>query len=331
MKKISKKIISGVGVISLALLVTGCQSELENPEKSKQKEVTQVEETEPTVKESEKEYVKEAYLEHIHGLGYTPDGKELYIPSHFGFQIYSEGKWLKTDGTGHDYMGFNAVNDGFYSSGHPAAGSDLPNPLGLVKGSYNEEKIESLSLLGEVDFHSMAVGYNTHMIYVLNHGDNSKIKGSGLFYSADDGTSWEKSALEGLQGDIISFATHPDKANVLIVGTDKGVYYSENYGDNFAQLTKGLAVTSVLIENNGTLFIGGFTDKPVLLVSQNPKDGEFGQLGDLSLGEEDYITYMARNPKKEGELVIATANKNIYITTNQGSDWKQIVKEGNSN
>src|SRR3546814_19465798 len=35
----------------------------------------------------------------------------------------------------HDYMGFATTREAFYSSGHPAAGSNLINPFGLIKST----------------------------------------------------------------------------------------------------------------------------------------------------------------------------------------------------
>ena len=72
-------------------------------------------------------------LTHVHGLAYGPDGKQLMIPSHHGFAVYENGKWSKVPGPQHDYMGFAASGKNLYSSGHPAPGSGLVNPFGLIR------------------------------------------------------------------------------------------------------------------------------------------------------------------------------------------------------
>src|SRR4051812_18340499 len=72
-------------------------------------------------------------LVHVHGLSYSSDGKWLMIPSHFGLAIYGNGKWSKAPGPEHDYMGFAATAQYLYSSGHPAAGTGLVNPFGLLR------------------------------------------------------------------------------------------------------------------------------------------------------------------------------------------------------
>jgi hypothetical protein len=68
---------------------------------------------------------------HIHGLGFSGDGQRLFVPAHTGFQVYAHGGWFTPNVPPHDYMGYVATDDGFYSSGHPAPNSDLVNPLGL--------------------------------------------------------------------------------------------------------------------------------------------------------------------------------------------------------
>jgi hypothetical protein len=72
-------------------------------------------------------------LRHVHGLAYSSDGKRLMIPSHHGLAVYQDGKWAKAPGPEHDYMGFSATARNLYSSGHPAPGSGLVNPFGLMR------------------------------------------------------------------------------------------------------------------------------------------------------------------------------------------------------
>src|SRR3546814_17411184 len=72
-------------------------------------------------------------LMHVHGLSYSADGTKIFIPSHRGLAIYSQGHWSTADGPPHDFLGFSATRDALYSSGHPAPGTNLVNPFGLIK------------------------------------------------------------------------------------------------------------------------------------------------------------------------------------------------------
>ncbi|MDF5853967.1 hypothetical protein P4209_15670 [Pseudomonas aeruginosa] len=68
-------------------------------------------------------------LMHVHGLAFSPDGQQLSIPSHQGLAVYNAGHWSKAAGPAHDYMGYAVTRRAIYSSGHPAQGSGLTNPL----------------------------------------------------------------------------------------------------------------------------------------------------------------------------------------------------------
>jgi hypothetical protein len=101
-------------------------------------------------------------MPHIHGLGFSGDGKQLLVPAHDGFRVYAEGAWEMPALPVYDYMGFAPANDGFYSSSHPGPSSRLVNPLGLVKSTDGGKTLDSLGFEGESDFHLMGVGYYSH-------------------------------------------------------------------------------------------------------------------------------------------------------------------------
>ncbi len=104
-------------------------------------------------------------LMHVHGLAYSADGKQLLIPSHHGIAAYADGQWAKMPGPEHDYMGFSATHNALYSSGHPAVGSKLVNPFGLIKSTDAGKTWQQLGLEGESDFHTLATSYETNAVY----------------------------------------------------------------------------------------------------------------------------------------------------------------------
>ena len=91
-------------------------------------------------------------LKHIHGLSFSADGSQLFIPSHDGVAIYTKDGWSAAPGPRHDYMGFAVTREFFYSSGHPAPGSPLHNPFGLIKSPDHGQTWRPLGLAGEADF-----------------------------------------------------------------------------------------------------------------------------------------------------------------------------------
>jgi hypothetical protein len=174
-------------------------------------------------------------LMHIHGLSYSPDG-QLLVPGHDGVAIYANGRWSKAAGPGHDFMGFSATRNALYSSGHPAPGSDLPDPLGLIKSFDGGQTWKKLALEGESDFHTMAISYGTNVVYVANRHPSSRMSATGIHYTRDDGVSWHRARVQGLGGPLHYLAVHPDDPKQVAAGTDSGLYVSRDWGNSFTRL-----------------------------------------------------------------------------------------------
>src|SRR4051794_450429 len=179
----------------------------------------------------------EVTLVHVHGLSYSSDGKRLMIPSHFGLAIYENGKWSKAPGPEHDYMGFSATASHIYSSGHPAAGTGLVNPFGLLRSKDGGKTWDKLGLEGESDFHVMATSWNTNAIYVWNPAANSRMPQAGLHYTVNDGFAWKHVAAKGIEGNPYAVAVHPDAAKSVALATPEGVFASSDSGGNFKRIT----------------------------------------------------------------------------------------------
>ncbi|WHV48086.1 F510_1955 family glycosylhydrolase [Pseudomonas aeruginosa] len=137
-------------------------------------------------------------LEHVHGLAFSPDGQQLSIPSHHGLAVYSQGRWSKAPGPAHDYMGYSVTRQAIYSSGHPARGSGLVNPFGVIKSSDGGRTWQQLGLQGESDFHLLASGYDSATLYVYNTRPNSRMSVPGLYYSRNDGANWQRASAQGI-------------------------------------------------------------------------------------------------------------------------------------
>src|SRR5207302_789314 len=167
-------------------------------------------------------------LMHVHGLSYSADGKRLMIPSHHGVAVYANAKWSKASGPEHDYMGFSATSKHLYSSGHPAPGSGLVNPFGLIRSRDGGKTWDKLGLEGESDFHLLATSWHTNAIYVWNSQPNSRMREPGLHYTLNDGFAWKSVRAAGLQGDPRALAVHPDDAASVAVATSSGVFVSRD-------------------------------------------------------------------------------------------------------
>ena len=262
-------------------------------------------------------------IPHLHGLGFSADGRQLIVPAHDGLRIFADGAWQVPEVPAHDYMGYAATDTGFYSSGHPALGASLVNPLGLVKSTDGGATLMTLGFAGESDFHWMAVGYRNHAIYVLNAVPNSRL-GAGLHYSLDDGKTWQQSAAQGLTAQPIQLAVHPIQANTLALATEGGLLLSMDRGASFMPIPPVGQVTAVAFSPDGTQLLAGGTT----LMTYNLADGQVTAMRAPQLGAEDAISYIAVNPVQPQELAFATFERNIYRSEDGGQTWQQIVRAG---
>lgn len=275
---------------------------------------------------TERKQLKQVEMEHIHGIGYSPDGQKLYFAAHDGLRLYEKGQWIQPAGEKHDYMGFSLVDDGFYSSGHPAPGSEKKNPLGIVKSRDEGKSLEPLTLYGETDFHGMSVGYKSHTIYLFNTEPNNLIQTLGLHYSMDEGKTWTRSKMNGLDGNPTAIAVHPSDNAAVALGTEKGVFVSRDFGQRFEPLSTDMQVTSLAFDGNNKLLVGATRNEPVL-IQIDMTDQKEARL-DLSVMDRDAIAFIARNPVDEREISIVTFGNNAYTSRDFGQNWIKFVDQG---
>lgn len=267
-------------------------------------------------------------LLHVHGLSYSADGKQLVIPSHDGLAVYAGGRWSKAAGPAHDYMGFSATRDAFYSSGHPAPGSGLTNPFGLIKSSDGGKTWRKLGLEGESDFHGLATSYGTNAVYVINHEPNSRMREPGIYYTLADGLQWEHAAARGLRAKLNALAVHPTDPKMVAAGTHEGLYLSRDSAANFEPLVGGMKVLAGTFDLDGKhLWYSSYAGKAAFAKIALTAGAKPENLP-LPAMQGDAVAYIAQNPAKPAEMAIATFNRSVFVSADKGRSWKQIAKEG---
>ena len=122
-------------------------------------------------------------LGHVHGV--VVDGDELLLGTHDGLHRVDpvSGESVRIGESRDDLMAFAGDSEGrLVASGHPGAGSTMPNPLGLITSDDRGVTWNSASLLGQVDFHGLTVA-------------GSQIVGwdtrGPLQWSTDSGSTWQ--------------------------------------------------------------------------------------------------------------------------------------------
>lgn len=266
-------------------------------------------------------------LHHVHGLAYSADGKQLFVPAHYGIAVYGNGRWSKAPGPDHDYMGFSVTRDNLYSSGHPAQGTNLVNPIGLMRSRDAGRSWDKLGLEGEADFHLLATSYGTNAVYVVNHHPNSRMKGSGIYATVNQGFSWRLAQAKGLDGDPIALAVHPTDNQVAAAATKTGGFVSSDGGNTFRPLIKGQQTLAVFFDHDGTsLWVSTYAGKPLL----SRVEWKTGKRTEVALPplERDAVAYVSQNPADKREYAIATFERSVFVSKDQGKSWKQIADRG---
>jgi len=265
-------------------------------------------------------------LPHVHGLTYSADGKRLIVAVHDGLVAYGAGKWSKDPGPRHDYMGFSATRDRFYSSGHPAPGSELTNPLGLIMSADGGRTWHKRGLEGETDFHVLGTSYETNAVYAYTPAPNSRMKRPGLYYTLNDGFAWKPAKAEGLGGPIHAVAVHPSKPQIIAVATKEGIYLSSDYGERFDRIVPGQGL-AVFFDLDGEHLIfsrydGAARLRRYSLKSRNDTDIALPPL------TRDAVSYIAQNPANKADYAIATFERDVFLTRDSGKSWTQIARNG---
>jgi photosystem II stability/assembly factor-like uncharacterized protein len=219
-------------------------------------------------------------------------------------------------------MGYSGTDEGFYSSGHPGSGSNLVNPLGLIRSTDGGGSIQTLAFSGETDFHLMSASYESHAVYVLNPRQNSQLS-PGLHYTLDEGQSWSQSAGRGVSGNPLQLAVHPTEANTVALATEGGLFLSNDYGDTFVQIGSLAPVSSVSFDPHGEGLLFGYQS----LYSYTLADAQILPLETPVIGNQDALGYIAVNPVFE-QIAVATFSKDIYLSPDGGQSWETIAEGG---
>ncbi|MDQ3067818.1 MAG: exo-alpha-sialidase [Actinomycetota bacterium] len=178
---------------------------------------------------------------HVHGLGINPADGSLFIATHTG--LFRVGKnsqrAARVTDRYQDTMGFSVVGrNRFIGSGHPdAREQSLPPLLGLIESADAGQTWQSVSLLGEADFHVLrSVGGRVYGYDASN---------DRLLASADEGESWTQLDTPG---QIIDVTADPGDPRRLVVtaatNLDQGTYASRDGGKSWDRLNGMVGLTA---------------------------------------------------------------------------------------
>lgn len=268
----------------------------------------------------------EPLLIHLHGLAFSPDGRSLLASSHAGLTAWGGESWSHELESGIDITGFAVTARALYASGHPPPGSALRNPLGLA-GSVDGTRWQALALEGEADFHLIAASYRAQAIYVLSHLPNRVMPAPGVHLTRDEGATWARAAARGLAGEVLALAAHPTDPATVAAATDRGLFVSTDAGQRFRRLYGRQAATAVAFALDGrrVLFTPALSNEILFLAL-----GSSGPRGAIRLPpmRGDYATHLALHPADARIVAVGSRRRDVYLSADGGSTWRQIAREG---
>lgn len=160
-------------------------------------------------------------ITHIHAVARDPKTGDLLLATYEGLFRHANGELLQ-NGPVIDLMGFTVAPDGtYYASGHPGAGVDLPQPVGLITSTDSGRTWRVSSRGGESDFHA------------LTSSPTSVVGFDGTLRSTTDGETWTTRTIPAAPRTL---AASP-QTGALLATTETGLLHSTDDGRSWKGLT----------------------------------------------------------------------------------------------
>ncbi len=235
---------------------------------------------------------------HMHGIVRSPKG-DLLIGTHAGvFTPGADGSFTRI-GDAADYMGLALLPAGtLLSSGHPASGSDEPNPLGLRQSRDDGTTWTTVTQVPRDDYHVIETGGGR--IYAVGS--------SGAMYAGRAPTVM--AVIGDAPPDLIDLAVEPGRGSSLLASTQSGLLRSRDGGRTWTPVGDGVGLLSWVRSD------------AVFLVDAD---------GAVSMSADDGASWSARGTigappaallaTSASELVAADRNGRILTSDDGGRNW----------
>ena len=241
-------------------------------------------------------------VSHIHHVKVI-ENKVLVLTHEGLFELVGENDMKLVGKDRIDVMGFTSLGKVLVASGHPAIGSKMPNPIGLVKSLDGGLTWKAISLVGKVDFHFLE-GAGSDL-----YGADSQ---TGKFmHSADSGQTWRTLGTNS----FTDIAVSPEIPAMAIAIKNSELLLTRNAFESTTKIKNSLKITQIEWRKSGLYALSGKT----LYKSTNSgktwtKLNTFkGVLGILSASDQ---------------LMLVTVGPDIYTSTNSGESFKKIFQSG---
>ena len=178
---------------------------------------------------------------HVHGVDIDPGDGDVYLATHDGLFRFPGPDLNRPPtrvGPTIDLMGFAIAGPRtFYASGHPGAGTDLPNPVGLIKSTDAGQSWDIRSRANESDFHA------------LTGSKGAVIAFDGSWAASSDERTWRQ-VDAGFDPYALASSPH---GRTIVATTEVGPQRSTDGGDTWTPLAGAPLLLVVNWATNATV------------------------------------------------------------------------------
>ncbi|MGH2372826.1 MAG: F510_1955 family glycosylhydrolase, partial [bacterium] len=238
-------------------------------------------------------------IEHVHGLAVDPSRPEvLWIGTHGSLIRVTGGKqWRRIGPQTYDMMGFNihpTEPNVLLTSGHPGSRDRRPNPLGVEISRDAGQTWQPLAMAGLADFHAMTISRaDPNRLWAWSPSGRP-----GLYRSLDGGRQWEY-LRDPLPGGVFALAAHPQRADIVLAGTARGLHISEDAGLSWRLLApslSGIPVTAVEVHPKQPRIVYAYAVHPDLGLIRSEDGGQKWSAVGFFLGPRDAVGNITLDP-----------------------------------
>ena len=238
-------------------------------------------------------------VSHIHHIKVVEN--KVLVLTHAGlFELVGKNDMKLVGKDKIDVMGFTTLGKTLVASGHPAEGSKMPNPIGVMKSLDGGLTWKTIALSGKVDFHFL-------------EGSGSDLYGADsqtgkLMASADSGKTWKYLGTNT----YTDIAVSPDTSGMAIAVSNSELLLTKNAFKSTSKIKNNLKITQIEWRKSGLYALSGSS----LYKSTNSgktwiKQSTFkGNSGILSASDQ---------------LMLVTVGSDIYTSKNEGKSFRKIT------
>ena len=237
-------------------------------------------------------------VSHIHHVKVV--GSKVLVLTHEGLYELAGKNNMKLVGKEKiDVMGFASLGNVLIASGHPAVGSKMPNPIGVMKSLDGGLTWKPISLVGKVDFHFLE-GAGSDL-----YGADSQT--GKLMYSADSGKTWRDIGVN-IFADI---AVSPKMSGMAIAIKDSELLLTEQAFKSTSKIKSTLKFTQIEWLKSGLYGLSGSS------LYKSTNSGKTWKKLSTFKGVPGILS-------ASDQLMLVTVGSDIYTSNNEGKSFKKI-------